>query len=121
MSQSLRDGLELIADLGCAAREVRMTGGGARSPLWLQIQADVFARPVRAMRGSEGPAMGAAILAAVGTSAFGSVPEACAALIRPGEETRPSPGGVAAYIEQGEIYRALYPALRSAFAAAAGA
>jgi len=118
VSQSLRDCLELIADLGCPAREVRMTGGGARSGLWRQIQADVFARPVRGMRGSEGPAMGAAILAAVGSGAYATVPEACLALVRPGEETRPEPDAVAAYIEQGEIYRALYPALAGVFAAA---
>ena len=115
VSQSLRDCLGLIEDLGCAAREVRMTGGGARSPLWRQIQADVFARPVRAMRGQEGPAMGAAILAAVGGGAYASVAEACAALVRAGEETRPTPDAVAAYIEQGEVYRGLYRALRPIF------
>lgn len=120
VSQSLRDCLELIADLGCAAREVRMTGGGARSALWRQIQADVFARPVRAVRGSEGPAMGAALLAAVGTGAYASVAEAVGAAVRPGEETRPRPDGVAAYIEQGEVYRALYPALAGVFRTAAG-
>lgn len=119
VSQSLRDCLDLIADLGCPVRELRLTGGGARSALWRQIQADVFARPLRAMRGAEGPALGAAILAAVGTGAYPSVPEACAALVRPGEEARPTPDGIAAYIEQGEVYRALYPALRPVFAAAA--
>ncbi len=120
VSQSLRDCLELIGDLGCPAHELRMTGGGSRSPLWRQIQADVFARPVRAMRGSEGPAVGAAILAAVGTGAYGTVPEACQTLVHPGDEVRPGPDAVAAYIEQGEIYRALYPALTTVFATAGG-
>lgn len=120
VSQSLRDCLGLIEDLGCPAREVRMTGGGARSALWRRIQAEVFARPVRGMRGQEGPAMGAAILAAVGGGAYASVPEACAALVRAGEETRPTPDGVAAYIEQGEVYRELYRVLRPVFRGQSG-
>jgi len=119
VSQSLRDCLSLIEDLGCPAREVRMAGGGARSALWRQIQADVFARPVRALRGSEGPASGAALLAGAGTGVYASVQEACRATLTAGAETRPQPDGVAACIEQGEIYRALYAALRPVFAQAA--
>lgn len=120
VSQSLRDCLELIEGLGCPAHQVRMAGGGARSPIWRQIQADVFARPVRAMAGSEGPARGAAILAAVGAGAYASVAEACAAIVTAGEEARPGPDAVAAYIEQGDVYRALYRALRPVFRQAAG-
>lgn len=116
VSQSLRDCLALIEDLGCPVREVRMTGGGARSPLWRQIQADVLARPLRVARGSEGPATGAAILAAVGTGAYAHVAQACEAMVAPGAETRPQPDAVAAYIEQGEVYRSLYPALQPIFA-----
>ncbi len=119
VGQSLRDCLELIGDLGCPVREVRVTGGGARSALWRQIQADIFARPVRAARGAEGPATGAAILAAVGTGAYASVAQACAAIVRAGEEYLPTPDGVAAYVQQGEVYRALYTALRPVFVAAA--
>jgi xylulokinase len=118
VAQSLRDCLQLIEDLGCPVREIRMAGGGARSALWRQIHADVFARPLRAMRAQEGPALGAAILAAVGAGAYASVEEACGAIVRPGEEVRPQPDGVAAYIEQGEVYRALYAHLQPLFAAA---
>ncbi len=118
VGQSLRDGIDLIADLGCPVREVRLTGGGARSALWRQIQADIFARPLRTMRGAEGPALGAAILAAAGTGAYASVSEACAAMVHVGPETRPQADGIAAGIEQGEVYRALYPALRPVFAQA---
>ena len=118
VSQSLRDGLDLIADLGCPLREVRLTGGGARSALWRQIQADIFARPLRAMQGAEGPALGAAVIAAAGTGVYASLTEACDALVRVGTETRPDPDGIAAGIEQGEVYRALYPALRPVFALA---
>jgi xylulokinase len=119
VSQSLRDRRDLIEALGCPVHQVRMAGGGARSALWRQIQADVFARPVRAMRVSEGPASGAAILASVGAGLHGSVAEACAATVAVGEETRPQPDAVAAYIEQGEVYRALYQALRPVYRLAA--
>lgn len=120
VSQSMRDCLDLIEEIGCPVHEIRMTGGGAKSPLWRQIQADVFARPVRAVGSSEGPASGAALLAAVGTGVFDSVAQACQAALTAGAETRPAPDAVAAYIEQGEIYRALYRALRPVFAQAAG-
>ena len=120
VAQSLRDCLELIEGLGCPVAQVRLTSGGARSALWRQIQADVFARPVRTLAGAEGPATGAAVLAAVGAGAYASVPEACQEWLRPAEEVRPQPDAVAAYIEQGETFRALYRALRPVFAAAGG-
>ncbi len=118
VSQSMRDCLELILDLGCPVQEVRMTGGGARSALWCQIQADIFARPIHVLRGAEGPASGAAILAAVGAGAFADVTEAASVLVERGAQTRPEPDAVAAYIEQGETYRALYQALKPLFAMA---
>lgn len=116
---SLRDCLDLIEGLGCPVAQVRLTSGGARSPLWRQIHANVFGRPVRTLAGSEGPASGAAVLAAVGTGAFSTVAEACGAWLRPGDEVRPEPDAVAAYIEQGEVFRALYDALRPVFRAVA--
>jgi xylulokinase len=60
---SLRDGLEIMGELGLNIVEVRVIGGGARSAMWRQLQADIFGRPVLTMRAEEGPAFGAALLA----------------------------------------------------------
>jgi xylulokinase len=115
VSQSLADCLELIEGLGAPVGELRLTGGGARSALWRQIQADVFGRPVRVVQGAEGPATGAAVLAAVGAGAYASVPEAAQAMVHPGPGTAPDPEAVARYREHRALYRALYQALRPVF------
>ena len=67
----------------------------------------------------EGPALGAALLAAVGTGAYSSVPEACAATIRTVEETAPNPDTQAIYDKYHPLYQSLYPALKQAFVEAA--
>jgi sugar (pentulose or hexulose) kinase len=67
---SMRDGLEVMRALGTAVDEVRATGGGARSPLWLQLQADVYGCPIRRTGVDEGPAYGAALLAGVASGSL---------------------------------------------------
>src|SRR5215212_4027210 len=67
---SMRDGLEVMRALGTAVDEVRATGGGARSPLWLQLQADVYGCPIRRTGVDEGPAYGAALLAGLASGVF---------------------------------------------------
>src|SRR5262249_27568344 len=69
--------------------EVRASGGGGKSPLWRQMQADVFGREVVTVNASEGPAFGAALLAGVGTGIWSSVPEACDATIAGTSRTPP--------------------------------
>lgn len=113
---SLRDSLEILREMQVPVTEVRASGGGARSALWRQIQADVFASPVVTVHAQEGPAYGAALLAAVGHGLYPSVPAACDAWIRQDSSTAPIPGHVAVYAEQYPIYRALYPALAPLFA-----
>ena len=76
-----------VAALPLPKVEVRTTGGGAKSPVWLQIMSDVITLPHLTLEIDEGPALGAALLAAVGTGTFASVPEACSATIRPVSET----------------------------------
>jgi xylulokinase len=95
--------------------EVRASGGGGRSELWRQIQADIFAAPVVTVVAQEGPAYGAAILAAVGCGLYPSVPAACDAWIAMATRVEPIPSNVAIYAEQYAIYRALYPALKPVF------
>ena len=88
-------------------------GGGARSALWRQIQADVYGRPVDTVEADEGAAFGAAILAAVGTGRWSSVDAACDALVRGAAVTRPRPEVVAAMNDRYSAYTRIYPAIRT--------
>ena len=109
----LRDSVELMAaemELG----EVRVSGGGASSELWLRIIADVIGLPVRVVGTAESAAHGAAILAAVGAGAFGSVAEACETAVEVGDVTEPGPD-TGMYDDVYGVYRDLYPALRQSF------
>jgi len=81
VAYSLRDSLEIIRGLGVPVKQIRATGGGAKSPLWRQIQADVFGQKVVTTNCEEGAAYGAALLAAVGGGAYANVAEACKAAI----------------------------------------
>jgi len=114
----LRDSLELMRDLGLSAQQVRASGGGARSPLWRQILADLFGTEIATVNVTEGAAYGAALLAAVGAGIYGSVPEACQAAIRPVDHAAPGPA-TAVYADYYPRYRALYPALAPEFEAMA--
>ncbi len=78
---SLRDCLEIMKDMGVPVGEVRASGGGGKSPLWRQMQADVFGTEIQTINSSEGGALGVALLAGVGTGVYKSVPEACDATI----------------------------------------
>jgi xylulokinase len=110
----MRDSLDLFRSIGVAPREIRPTGGGARSRAWRQIQADVLETPIAAPDVDEGPALGAALLAAVGCGAFRSVAEACDAAVRIVETIEPDARRAAIYRERHAAFRALYPALRAA-------
>ena len=116
VAYSQKDCLEIIEGLGSAARTVRASGGGARSPLWRQILADIFNKRVATLATQEGSAYGAALLAMTGTGEFASVPEACAATIREAESINPREAELAIYGEAYRTYRALYPALKSVLA-----
>ncbi len=110
----LRDSLEIIRALGLPAGRVYATGGGARSPLWRQIQADVFAVPVIAELAGEGPALGAALLAGAGVGAF-TLEDGAARAIRQGDTAEPQPAQVATYERAYTLYDTLYPALKDVF------
>lgn len=112
VSYSQKDCLGIIEQLGVPVSSVRLSGGGARSPFWRQILADVFGKPVVTLENQEGSAYGAALLAMVGTDEFSTVPEACRATIRETERVLPRAGESKTYAAGYETYRALYPALR---------
>ena len=121
VAYGLRDSFELMKGAGLAGvTQVRITGGGAKSPLWRQILADVLDSELVTVNTTEGAAYGAALLAATGTGAFADVESACAATIRIAGSTSPGPAS-AVYRENYPNYRALYPALRPSFNAMARA
>jgi xylulokinase len=117
---SMRDGLEIMRDLGTPDDDMRAVGGGARSPLWMQLQADVYGRPVRRTVIDEGPAYGAALLAGVAAGVFADVAEASTQVRLRDEVTEPDAERARRYDELYQVYTSLYPALRDAMHTLAG-
>jgi xylulokinase len=114
----LRDSFELMKNAGLAAiKQVRVTGGGAKSPLWRQILADTLHAELVTVSSVEGAAYGAALLAATGAGAFPDVPTACASAIQVSGVTQPG-SDCMVYQEIYPRYQALYPALQPSFRAA---
>jgi len=108
---SLRDTLSIFAELDIPVSSIRLGGGGSRSALWRQIQADVYAQPVDTAA-DEGAAYGAAILAGVGIGLWPTVDAACDALVRSVTVTTPQREVVAAMRNRYHTYSQIYPALR---------
>lgn len=121
VAYGLRDSFEILDEMSVPVREVRASGGGARSPLWRQIQADVTGREHVCINIDEGPALGVALLAGVGTEVWSSVAEACRAVIQVSERCAPDPQTSAVYNRYYPIYRSLYGSLKEQFAAVAAA
>jgi xylulokinase len=117
---SLRDSLEIMRELEVTLDQVRATGGGARSALWRQLQADVYGVPIHRTTADEGPAHGAALLAGVAAGVYRDVEEACSTVRLREEVTEPDAGRTTIYEEYYEVYRSLYPATRSAMHSLAG-
>ena len=114
VAYSLRDSLEIILALGADPQQIRVTGGGGRSPFWRQLLADVLGRPIVRTIADEGPAYGAALLAGVAAGVFGSIEEACAGISLQPDVCEPTKDRRTLYDEYYAIYRDLYPATRSA-------
>jgi len=113
---SLRDTFTLFNEMKVAVNKIRLGGGGARSPLWRQIQADVYGHEVEIVEAEEGAAYGAAILAGVGAGAWKSVDEACAAVVKVATAVAPQPDAVKVMNTSYIAYRRVYPATREIFA-----
>ena len=111
----LRDSLEILKSMNISIGNVRANGGGARSDVWRQIQADVFNFPISTMGVDEGPALGAALLAGVGTGVYSSVEEACSSVVKVAGTTIVNSESAANYDKYYGVYRELYPALKSSF------
>ncbi len=110
---SLKDTFTLFEDMKVPVNRIRLGGGGARSSLWRQIQADVYSHDVETVQAEEGAAYGAAILAGVGAKAWDSVDEACSRVVRIAEKTAPRPAAVKTMRNGYTAYRKMYGAIRS--------
>ena len=111
----LKDSFTLIDNVGLPQQyEVRISGGGAKSPVWQQIIADIFGAPLVNVNTPEAGAFGAALLAATGTGAFESVQAACEATIQTGAGVQPG-ANVEAYQTHYAKYRDIYPAVKFLF------
>ena len=109
---SLKDSLTIFAEIGVPVNDIRLGGGGAISPLWRQIQADVYAQPVSKLAAEQGGAHGAAILAGVGAGLWPSVDEACSRFVHVALSVKPDAASSATLQKQYAVYRAIYPALK---------
>lgn len=113
---ALKDCLSVVLDLGVPFERIVAAGGGAKSDVWLQMQADIFDRAVYRSASAEQACLGAALTAAVGEGAFSGFQEACEAAVRPSAEVfYPDERCARAYRELYEVFHALYPANRLLF------
>jgi xylulokinase len=112
---SLRDSIEIFKELDIPVGTIRLGGGGARSRLWRQIQADVYGQPVETIAAEEGAAYGAALLAGVGAGAWTTIDEACDNAIRVAGRIEPNPESVEILNRRYRAYQTIYPSLRSIF------
>jgi xylulokinase len=109
---SLQDSFAIFAEMGVPVNGVRLGGGGAKSPLWRQVQADVYGHTAEIVEAEEGAAYGAAILAGVGAGAWPSVDGACKAIVKVATRVPPNPVAVAALRAVYADWRRVYPALK---------
>ena len=110
---SLRDTFTIFQEIEVPVRKVRLGGGGARSALWRQIQADIYGQRVETVEAEEGAAYGAAILAGVGAGAWPSVDAACHAVVRVAGNISPNSEDLLVMEKAYAVYRRIYPAMKS--------
>ena len=115
VAYALRDSLEVARSSGVALTRTTICGGGAKSPLWRTIVANVMNLEVDTVEVEEGPAYGGAILAAVASGAFASVEEGVAKIVRKKDTTSPCPELVAKYEAGYQKFRQIYPALKEVY------
>jgi xylulokinase len=113
VAYSLKDTFTLFAELGIPVSGIRLGGGGARGPLWRQIQADIFGHAVEVLTAEEGGAFGCALMAGVGVGHWANLDQACAQAIEVAQRIEPNSADRATYKAGYERWRKLYPALRS--------
>ncbi len=116
VAYSLKDTFTIFDEMKIPVTSIRLGGGGARSTLWRQIQADVYDHEVEIVAAEEGAAYGAAILAGTGVGAWNSVDEACDTVVRVAKRIAPNQSDSNTMQRSYQTYRKIYPALRHLFA-----
>ena len=111
----MADALRIMESMNIPIHTVRLSGGGARSEFWRQLQADIYGKNVAVINASEGPAYGVAILAGVGTGMWRDVPQACKAVIRETEKRKPVKKTAVIYQKHHAQYQRLYAALKNEY------
>lgn len=112
VSFALKDSLEIARSLGIDIKKTKLCGGGAKSPIWQQILANVLNLEVELLEAEEGPALGGAILAAVACGEYASVEAAAKAIVKVKKTIAPQKELVEAYQKKYEVFRRLYPAIK---------
>ena len=111
----LRDSFEVAKSLGIQIDRTKICGGGAKSPLWRQMVADILNIRVDIPESEEGPAMGGAMLAAVACGEYASVEEAAAKIVKVVDTVEPIPENAQRYEERYQQFRKIYPAVKALF------
>jgi xylulokinase len=117
VAYSLKDSFTIFGEMKLPVKSIRLGGGGARSELWRQIQADVYGHEVEIVDAEEGAAYGAAILAGVGAKVWESVDAACDGVVRVMHRVKPDAGSVRVMETNYVAYRRIYPATKTIFGA----
>lgn len=112
VSYSLCDCNEILTEMGMKVDAMMACGGGGKSPVWRQMLADLYRCPVQTLRQTEGPALGAAILAGVGCGIYESVEKACEKMISPEKTCMPKEENAAVYEQYHKLYKKLYQSLK---------
>lgn len=112
---SQRNCIEVFSEMGITPEKMLATGGGAASKLWKQMMADVYDCPVSTIDNKEGPALGVAILAGVGTGIYSSIEEACEKIIKEKSQQEPIKENIPQYTKMYNIYKSIYPNLKDNF------
>ncbi len=117
VAYSLKDSFTIFEEMKVPVKTIRLGGGGARSPLWRQIQADIYNHEVEIVEAEEGAGYGAAILGGVGAKLWPSVDAACEAIVKVTTRVSPQPKAAGVMQKNYAAYRRVYPATRDIFRA----
>lgn len=113
LTYELKINFDTLHNLGVDIKELRAVGGGAKSPVWLQVKADILGVPVASLAIREAACLGAALLAGLGTGVFDSLSEAVEQIVRTDRVFEPDIGKHEMYMEKYRVYRSLYTTLAS--------
>lgn len=112
---AIRDSYEIAKSLGVHVERTKMCGGGAKSPLWRKILANILNLKVDILAVEEGPALGGAMLAAVGCGRYSSVEEIAKKTVKVTETVEPDPEIVALYDKRYRVFKSIYPNVKGLF------